>query len=506
MKFLKKIETLTTSIENLDSPFIYFILTFIFAVALRNFLETISDPDGCILFVFFSHYYIFYSSLVLTFIVLFHFATRVEIGKTARLVFAFSPLIIMAPLFDLIISSGRGFNMAYMFPEQYNELLLRFLSFGGSFTDLGITPGIRIEVGLIILASFFYFLVKKVSLLRSLFFAFLTYLIIFMYGAAPFILTLFYGLPAKNDYFLHVSLSNLYLLIMSFLSPWIFYLHNKKFFTAILKDIRILRLMHFELMFIFGVFLAWKLSGGAIIIPSFQDIFFYVIFVLLAILYACLFSAFGNNLADRQIDRISNKARPTVSMEIPTEKYEKLSWIFFFMALFYSLVVNFTSFFLILLFIGNFFLYSMPPLRLKRIPFFSKIFISLNSLVLVIMGYLFMGGKERIPGNIVLFFLVFFTAALNLIDIKDFEGDRHAGIKTLPTILGLEKSKKLIGLLVFLAYLSIYLVCPDMNLFVFSVILGAVQFVLITRKNYNERPILLLYLLTLLTVIFYFAR
>src|ERR1035437_2231035 len=49
------------------------------------------------------------------------------------------------------------------------------------------------------------------------------------------------------------------------------------------------------------------------------------------------------------------------------------------------------------------------------------------------------------PPGLVLSLIIFFTAVTNIRDIKDYEGDRADGIKTLPVLLGLNKSKKLIA-------------------------------------------------------------
>jgi len=131
--------------------------------------------------------------------------------------------------------------------------------------------------------------------------------------------------------------------------------------------------------------------------------------------------------------------------------------IFLGLALFYAGVVNFPTFFIISLFIGNYFLYSAPPLRIKRIPFFSKLLISLNSLILIILGFFIITGSIiNFPWEITIVFLIGATAVANFIDIKDYEGDKKVGVKTLPVILGIRKAKFLISLFFILTYLSVY--------------------------------------------------
>jgi 4-hydroxybenzoate polyprenyltransferase len=228
-------------------------------------------------------------------------------------------------------------------------------------------------------------------------------------------------------------------------------------------------------------------------------------FIATAIFFAGLFSLATNNLADYEIDKISNKARPLVSQRIKRQDYIRLSWIFLAAALFYASAVNFIVFFIISLFIGNYFLYSMPPLRLKRVPFFSKLFISVNSLALFILGCL-STGSFRIPERVIVFFLLYFTPAINFIDIKDYEGDKLNGIKTLPVILGLRKSKFIIGIFFLLSYAAVCSIAPGALVLNLSLLFGLLMFLLINRKNYHEKPVLITYLSSLLIFIIYLLK
>jgi 4-hydroxybenzoate polyprenyltransferase len=147
--------------------------------------------------------------------------------------------------------------------------------------------------------------------------------------------------------------------------------------------------------------------------------------------------------------------------------------------------------------IGNYFLYSIPPLRFKRIPFFSKGIISLNCIAMMLAGYTFAGKELRtFPVNIILFVLIFFTACINFIDIKDYEGDKAEGIKTLPVLLGLKWSKRVIGFFFIIAYaLFPYLIGPR-SVFPVSILFGVAIFFAINAKQYKERIIFLLYLIS----------
>jgi len=498
MKFLDKIEETIKKVETSKAPLIYFILTFFFAATLRNFLEIFSS-NAPMKFDAFSHYYLSYACLALGLIILFHYITKEKIVKISRVILPSFLILILVPIIDLIISFGRGHTITYMLPGKHDDLGFRFLTFFGPFNGAGITPGMRIEIGLIISCSFLYFFIKKRSIIRSLFSSFLTYSLIFTYCAMPFVLKAFLNLFGLTYNFSSLLMRSFYLLLILILGAWLFYLHNKKYFIEILKDIRPFRLLHYELMFVLGIILV----GSIQLTPT---TLFNWIFIMASIVFAWLFSVITNNLADIDIDKITNKKRPSVSKSIPVEYYKQLSWIFLLLAIVYSWAVDFTSLFLMLLFIGNYFLYSMPPFRLKRVPFFSKLFIAINSLVLLALGYTSVSGGPSISAGIIFLFLAGLTALINFIDIKDYEGDKKAGIRTLPVILGLKKSKLVIGSFFLILHTVLYFILGNVDLLLPLITIGAIQFCLINRRSYSEKPVFIVYLFSLIMLIIYLAR
>jgi 4-hydroxybenzoate polyprenyltransferase len=184
-----------------------------------------------------------------------------------------------------------------------------------------------------------------------------------------------------------------------------------------------------------------------------------------------------------------------------------MTWVVLFLALGYAHAVGLTVLFFVMVFIGNYFLYSTPPMRLKRVPVLSKMIISGNSLVLVLLGFV-LTGNELIwfPAWVYAYFLIGLTALANFVDIGDYENDRAAGMKTLPVMLGLRKSKVLIGFLSFATYLAAYFFVPKIHFLVVFLILGIVQFLLVNRKRYSERLVFSVHLaslVALMTILFF---
>jgi 4-hydroxybenzoate polyprenyltransferase len=487
-----KISKIIGDLENSKAPFWYFILAFYAAVTLRNFIETISTkvdiyPLGL------AHWYISYSALALTFIVFLYLVSKTPVEKIAKTILPGFLFLITAPIIDLIVSRGQGISMNYLLPFSLRDLLQRFFTYFGNYQDFAITPGIRVEFAIGLLAAFIYLYIKNSDFLKSLWQTFLFYATIFVFLILPFIIkeaALLLGLMFNYTDLLFIDFYALLILIMGGL---IFYFWDKKYFLRLLGDMRYLRQASFIMMLFLGVAvgLASSQNGFSLTLNNLFDF----IFAPLSLFFAFGFSIITNNIADFRIDKISNPERPLVSGDIKPETYQKFAWLFLAGAMFYSLLVSAAAFFLILLFMASYFIYSMPPFRFKRVPVLSKLAISFNYLVSLIIGYLVINPRlDSFPSYLWPIFLLGITGALNMIDLKDFSGDKAEGIATLPVLLGLKWAKMIISLLVFIAYATMYFLFGALGipLFWFFVFLalGAMQAALINRKEYTETPML----------------
>ncbi len=507
MKFVKRV---VAYFENLNVPLSYYILTFLFILILRSFFEIFSDRIAknplamtaeriTIGSVVHLHYATFWIALALSLICLFYVLTKTDLLKVARVILPGFIIILLAPVLDLILSKGKGFNIDYMMPGLHDNLLLRFLTFFGDFPGRGVSPGMKIEIAIILLFSFTYFYAKVSSIVKSLFGTLLAYTLIFGFLATPFILKTLSDL-IKIDVTNATQMLQIrfFSLIIFLLLLFLVYVKYRDVFRLIVKDIRPFRLLHFELMFLIGLAIGSKYAA---FVPNHENIF-QIPLIMIGIAFAWIYSVATNNIIDYNIDKITNKQRPLVESRIDLKDYTNLAWLFLFVALIYAALAGYTAFFIIALFIGNYYLYSMPPLRLKKIPFFSKLLISINSLALTLLGFVIVTGAfNNFPKSVVVLFLVGFTAVINFIDIKDYEGDKKEGIKTLPVILGLKAAKRLIGAFFVLAYLSVYLLVKEKYLLIPLFALGIVQFLLINRKKYSETPIFIVYLLSMVCLL-----
>lgn len=509
MKIIEIFNKIVKNLEDSNLPIWYFVFTFVSALTLRTFLEFFSDQTE-INFSMVLHYYFFYLAVGLSIILLIYFFTRENIAKIFKTISVGFLVLIVAPISDLILSRGPGFNMSY----YQGDLIYGFWTFFGKLSD-GVTPGIRIEIALIMLALFFYFRFKKFSFIKSFIGVFLFYCLIFFYGGLLIFLNFTFGLLEISFTNSSFTMLNFFLFLIILLMIILAFLINPKIFLSIFKDLRFSRIFYYWLMFFFGFLWSWQATEG---FRLDSENIFYLFFILVSILFAIIFSIITNNITDVDIDKVSNKDRPLIKSEIDIDTYKKIGWLALAISLGYALAVNFKVFFLILFFIGNYFIYSMPPLRIKRVFFLSKLVILLNSLAMVILGFVafdnnlnvldFLDTVINFGSNISHFSAVaivsaiLFLLASNFIDIKDYEGDKAVGIKTLPTVLGLRVSKFLIGLAFLLLYAITGLLLQNGRMLISLIVFGCLEFWLINKKDYQEKYVFAVYLTSLLAIFY----
>jgi 4-hydroxybenzoate polyprenyltransferase len=444
-----------------------------------------------------------FSSIVcvaLIFIIIFRLATGKKVKSVARIVFLFFFIVILPPIIDLIISSGKGLNITYLFPETHRDIWYRFFTFGGDYKMIGVTPGMRIEVAIALFLSFLYFYLSTSKLFRSIFYVFLIYFSLFLVVITPFFVKFIFWLFHMAPIYYNTVLFQYYMLIILFQGIFLAYLASKDRFLLIIKDIRLPRIAHALLMFMLGAVIGLK--GGHFVLSA-QNLFHFLL-IPVSIIFACLAAILVNNVEDHEIDRVSNRERPLAAGLIDLGSYKKLIFPFLAAAFLFSAAVSSKALFIILLCILNYLLYSVPPIRLKRVPVLSKIAVSLNSLFVIMLGFIVANGSlTGFPQALYPVILLGFTLAANFIDLKDYEGDKKAGLKTLPTIFGHKKSKVIIGSFFVIAYLLMYFVLNEIAALPALIVLGALQFCFINRENYDERPIFVVHLLSILMLIFY---
>jgi len=484
MKITHRFKELISQIENPRIRLSYFILIFLSAMTLRNFLEIFADKasvpfrliseKSMIFFaanyslaISFAHYYVFWIFTFFALSILFSRIAKTNIILVIRALFACSLIIIITPIFDLLLTSGQGIEIAYAHPKSFLDLFP---------LPKIVTPGMLVTSLTAALLSFSYCALKTRRWLSGLWAAVILYLLLICLAALPVIIKATHPLPIIRVLGIGIFLE---LVVILFLAKPVYA-------RAGFSQLRWLRLGYYLMAFFLGISIA-----RAGFIRSLTDNFTCLVLTVIAFVLSWLGAVMLNDVEDYEIDIVTNKDRPLVKNIFTKSQLQSIALWLFAAACIFASAVNFTTLFFTGLLISSSCIYSLPPLRLRVIPVFSKSLIALNSLLLVILGWLFAGRDIlRFPQALTWYFMVFVTLAANFIDLKDHLGDMRAGLKTLPVMLGMEKAKFLNGLFILASYSAAGLVLLDKRIFVAGLGLGLLQFFLIRRKDFNEKVVL----------------
>jgi homogentisate phytyltransferase/homogentisate geranylgeranyltransferase len=191
---------------------------------------------------------------------------------------------------------------------------------------------------------------------------------------------------------------------------------------------------------------------------------------LFTIIFLWQYAVMINHVYDVEIDRITNKERLLPQGLLSRERVEKIAVIYALVAVGLSFMLGLPILIiaLISLLLGT--IYSVPPLRLRASVFGTTI-IGLGSMIAFFLGYLTPHYEyEILPVAIEvvkafpsvtleaigLGLLVFINLSIGplVTDLKDYEGDRKSGVKSIYTIFGVEKGVFIVSVLLFFAFLS----------------------------------------------------
>lgn len=440
--------------------------SFFACLLLRNFLESFSqrtnvmlDYDTQNLMVNLAHFEASFVTIALILTLVLHFMINVPVVNMLKIVFTSFVLILLAPIIDLIISHGQGMNLGYFSPDQNVNLLAAYFTYCGDF--IGATPGIRIEVAIGLLGIYFYTYSVSRNIFMSLVTVWVAYTATFIWGATPYIVKPMLEWTGLQYQFSGLTLLRYFLVLDFILALWIAYLVDKNRFITFFKEMPLLRGLHYEAIFLVGICLglsasSYTLENQFLTNPALVG---NGILLMIAIFFALL--------SARNIQ-------------------QKSGLVFWGCALIYASLVGVHGIFLISLVVTNFYLYSEYPFQLKRIFILSKLVISVNSLVLMLLGFwLVTGNISDFPTLLYPVVLCGFTLAANFLDLDKPE------VKSLPALIGMRKAQWFCAVFFFILYLSLYFVFKGLLLWLF-VATGMLQAWFLTRKQYNELPILLI--------------
>ena len=463
------------------------------------------------------HVPIFFFSLLLSLIIILHFFAKTDILKVSKIALVVFPLIIFPVVLDFAVLIFGKTRTTYLYIVDNPGL--SFLHFFDPMYRIPELPlSIRFEVGLITFFAFVYIFLKRRRVFASLIGSFLVFILCFFYVSIPALLLKVFEFMAfiintfhlKNFPFVRATVDEVLVVLLEVLFTGVLCLvwlwrYDPAKYSAVLKNVRPTRTLHYMFLCFVGVLVS-------VFHSPIKDFFslLYIVGALLSVGFAFQFSVVINDIYDLDCDRVSNAGRPLVTGALNKREYLRIGFFYLAFSILCAYWVGPTCFTLTLLFIAFYFLYSAPPLRLKRFFPVSVLVIGLQAVLAFLIGaYTFerSGVRAYLPALLLwLIFIVFFFSS-NIKDLKDTSGDRETGIPTLPVLLGEEKGRKVIAFLVFLSYCLVPLflgfVFPGFKAYLITLLFALLSFICIQKKSTKEEIIFLIYFIYVILLIFY---
>ena len=499
-------------------------------IFVRTFLENFSGRSRDTVFSTdvqtIIHYAVSYFFIIFVVLLITHFFSKKDIISVSRVVLFGALIMCLPPLVDLVVTMGGSVKIAYLFTSS--ELLfsnfLTFLAIGLP----GISIGIRIEFLVILALIFVYVHLYSRSIFRSCAAVASTYVAFFVFYAMPnffaidttyeWISSVKNSLVGQNffhpaitfvsveryfEMYFNVVMSQIFYLSMIplsfiFVSRW-----NPLKLRAILANSRFERVLHYFAMIAIGMAIAYYYGLITVTLDWFTAT---SIFILFFSFYAAWMYAIGkNDIVDLVSDKISNPNRPMVTGALTIEDMETSSLIFLVFALLGGYLVGHYALYMVVTFIALSYVYSVPPLQLKRFVIINSFIISLAALSAALAGFFTMSSNPHInalPLQWVVLIVVAYTLLANIKDIKDIKGDAAVGVYTVPVLCGLQRGKQIIAGMSVVALAMVPLISGISTLWYPFLPFAMASWYLLTRVNFKEKDLFTLYFMYLLVCSF----
>ncbi|MDR3450153.1 MAG: UbiA family prenyltransferase [Alphaproteobacteria bacterium] len=465
---------------------------------------------------------LFYLALVLGVACILKLATR-DAPSIIKIILYGTCLIWIAPSVDLAVYGRAGQVMMYIFAGS-DEIWHRYLTaFGAQPALNAITAGIQVEVAVILFGiGLFAFLYRR-NLWAPVIAVLAAHFFIFFIGCLPSLVAILLQSPTPEtltgngffDYFRSVYwesgmarnvmgagdpaftgtdmvFAQILLFVSAALGLLWFLLDRPKTVRAILRNCRPERALFYAAFLFVGLALA-NVQRGAWTYNWIDDLS--IATLVLSWFASWMFAVHINDIADIEIDKISNRSRPLVTGALSVEEMRQSAVIWLAISFAGAMALGQYTLFLDAFCIACSYAYSAYPLRLKRVPVFASLLIALVALGSVFAGFFLMctdKAQSSFPLAVALSFVAMFTLGVNVRDIKDIEGDRAQGIMTLPVLFG-KNGTRVTGLLFAASFLVAPLVFQWMLAYAIAAPAAMAAYIVATHKSFHDRHVFVLY-------------
>ncbi|MCD6149388.1 UbiA prenyltransferase family protein [bacterium] len=500
---LKLIQKIENTPINFYSCVLSLLCLIIARVLIENWLGAFSGKNGMSFFYHLTYNLLFFFTTYLLFIEIIKRFLKISLKKTANVLLWGYLIILFPPLIDYFISHGRGFLSFYGL-YGLRELTQRFFTFFGDSPEFGITYGVRVEVAITMLFVLIYAYIKNRSIVRSLFLSLFVYFTLFMLSTFPSWITIVIDgfskgfltvnemdiakmfltpvklFSQKKGSFLNalsIKMSLIYSLVFTAIISAGLFSNYKEKFLAFLKNSRLPQLVYHGGMLCAGAGLGIIFTHPIWEVNFFNIVAFLV--VLLAVCLAWMASVTVNDIADRKIDKETNKKRPLIKNIFTASEYKTIGIILFAFSVLFSAIVNFKVALLLIAYQALAWIYSAWPLRFKRFAYLASFVSAVATLLILISGFILVSSDQnisRLPFSIAALLVVGLTLSLPAKDFKDVRGDRQEGVWTIPVIFGEYWGKVIVGSGIFISFISSVILLNEFRLFWWAILLGGASF------------------------------
>lgn len=510
----KYLEKIVSVVENAPLTFITWAISFLSLIAGRLLVESwlgnFKTASGLFFFYEFTHTFLFFLLAYILFVLFFKKIIKITLEKSLNILLLGYLVILTPPIFDFIISGGKGFWSFYKF-DSLQGLAIRFATFFGDKPEIGITYGVRIEVALAVIFFFFYSFIKTRKIFVSLATGFLSYAIFFILGTFPSWIAIaiqgfskgflnindldvaqMFLTPAKifsrdiPDMMsaLNIKMSIIYSLVLTFVILIALFFSFRKKFLAFLANARFPQLIYHAGLLSVGLGLSIKFSRIDWYVNFFNILSFFL--MIEAVFLAWLASVVANDLVDKKIDRETNNQRPLTQNIFSEKEYAAIGIVLFLASILFAAIVSFKAALFLLAYQALAWIYSSWPLRLKRFPLIATFASAMASLMILFAGFSLGSPTESIqelPFSIVIMIAISFTLSLPIKDFKDIEGDKKDSVFTIPVIFGEQWGKIIVGAGIFFSFLLSVVLLNESRLFWWALLFGGASFWVVAQMK-----------------------
>lgn len=391
-KFQAFFKQIVAKIEDYPLPLKRYLLLFLAILAIRLCLEFFAN-NRLFRFEDVLHIGLWFIFIVGAFMLQLHAFSKVKIEQIVKLVVCCFSIALTAPIIDLLISQGKFSKMNYLSINSYADIAWSYVTIGGASLNRGATIGIRIEIVLLVLASFNYIYLKTRSVLRTIIGTLSIYTVLFLSGTIPFfmgkineLLHLTYSTNDQSSVYLLFTLDLLIFLIIA-------YRYNRKLIPFAFSTLSFVRTISALSLVVIGAYLARKNYPTNWLLDPTTLYYFPLLVILLALLFA--YEKYGR------------------SNQHLSDQFTIQNGILLLLFCTSACISFYTSFAVMLSWSLLFILYE-KPLLFSSIPVLAALFRSFLMVTYLFIGYLTFGAPMVGIDSFVLFLTLIVSFSINL--------------------------------------------------------------------------------------------